>query len=199
MADEAEKYILKIPIRNMNDMLFAHLVLASNFGNEKISGDRNFGAMLIYTGHTYRSPVYPLRIGMDNQNCLGGIAELKEQAAVQRSLGYRYMHVTTSSSTGAHSENIDIDALLALDLDNMEPGKAYPISDRNWPGEDMSQDIPRLAVRKGGGIFSSFRTLTFQFGTLWGSTFEKDNVSQIWIYTNDIDVHNAEYWEQFRP
>ena len=43
-----------------------------------------------------------------------------------------------------HAENINIAALLALNLNTMEFGKAYPIGDRNWDGWDMSRDIPYL-------------------------------------------------------
>ncbi|MDR0693384.1 MAG: hypothetical protein LBF49_02310 [Puniceicoccales bacterium] len=53
-----------------------------------------------------------------------------------------------TSFRSAHVENINIDALLALDPNNMEIDKAYAIGNRNWAAWDMLQDIPRLAVRK---------------------------------------------------
>jgi hypothetical protein len=50
------------------------------------------------------------------------------------------VHTAESGETDAyldHAENIDIDLLLALDPDNMEIGKAFPIGDRNW-GDRMN-------------------------------------------------------------
>ncbi|MDR1528302.1 MAG: hypothetical protein LBS22_01815 [Puniceicoccales bacterium] len=124
---------------------------------------------------------------MDDTNFLEGIAELKEQAAAQRRLGYRYMRVKTEgngSNIGNHAENIDIDALLALNPDTMEFGKAYPIGDRNYTWY-MHQDIPRLAVRKVDGT-----PPTYEFGTLRGSQFEETATTAIWVYSTEIKKLN---------
>jgi hypothetical protein len=196
----AEKYKLRLPVHNMNDLLFAHLFQASNFGNKKINDYDSFGAMLIYTGYSKRAEMYPTEIQVaefpsrrfaelfptvtrtDKSKFLAGMAKLKEQAEVQWQLEYRYMHVATVSSDGGHAENIDISALLALNLDSMESGKAYPIGDRNWGGTtDKSQDIPRLAVRKMDGP-----PPTYEFGTLRGSEFEKDDIFMFQVYGTEI-------------
>ncbi|MDR1528551.1 MAG: hypothetical protein LBS22_03140 [Puniceicoccales bacterium] len=102
---------------------------------------------------------YPSKIQVAGSNFLDGMAKLKEQAEAQQRLGHHYMRVSTISSDDGHAENIDIDALLALDLSRMEPG-AYTIGDRNYRGDDMSQDVPRLAVRKVNDTPS-----TYEFGT----------------------------------
>jgi hypothetical protein len=163
-ADEAEKYRLRLPVHNMNDLLFAHLFQASNFGNWKIDRGINYGTTLIYAGYKEYAKACSSQIRIDGSNFLDGMTKLKEQAETQRRLGHRYMHVGTRSSTGGHAENIDITALLNLDLNKMETGKAYAIGDRNWSGSwEMSQDIPRLAVRKVDGT-----PPTYESGTLYG-------------------------------
>ncbi|MDR1528552.1 MAG: hypothetical protein LBS22_03145 [Puniceicoccales bacterium] len=192
--DEAEKYKFKMPVYNMTDLLFANILQASNFGNRKIDDYREYGTMLIYAGHRERVEIYSSEIQVDDLNFLAGMAALKERGEAWRRLGCHYMRVSTTSSDGGHAENIDIDALLAFDPNNMETGKAYAISDCNYGDDDMSQDIPRLAVRKMGGT-----PPTYEFGTLWcGSQFEKVDVSMIWVYATDANVCDAEYWAQFQ-
>ncbi|MDR2603302.1 MAG: hypothetical protein LBC11_01945, partial [Puniceicoccales bacterium] len=39
----AEQYKLRLPVHNMNDLLFAHIFQASNFGNKKIDDFGGFG------------------------------------------------------------------------------------------------------------------------------------------------------------
>jgi hypothetical protein len=193
-TDEAEKYKFEMLIHNMNDVLFVHFFQVSNFGNRRIDSNGTYGTMLIYAGHEGHTEMYSSTIQVDGSNFLAGMAELKEQAEAQLGLGHRYMRVSTRSSSSYHAENIDIDALRALDLDHMEPGKAYPIGDRNYGGYGMSWDIRRLAVRKVDG------TPTYEFGTLWyGSQFEKKDISEIRIHATNVNVRNARYWAPFRP
>ncbi|MDR1457634.1 MAG: hypothetical protein LBI47_02170 [Puniceicoccales bacterium] len=203
-ADEAEKYKLKMPVHNMNDVLFAHFFQVSGFGNNNIDFDTNYGTMLIYAGHKKFTRTFSAKIQVDGSNFLAVIAELKAQAEAQRQLKHRYMRVSTKEiievpageySHLYHSENIDIDALLDLDPNNMETGKAYPIGDRNWGNwKNMSQDIPRLVVRKKGGT-----PPTFEFGTLERSTFEEASIIRFRIYSTDVEVHDAQYWAPFMP
>jgi hypothetical protein len=200
--NQTKKYKLRMPVRNMNDVLFAHFFQASNFGNSRIDhGD--FGTMLIYAGHLRAAMEYQSVIQVDKSNLPGVIAALKTQAGAQKKLGYHYMRVGTRTTTATivggynhsgHAENIDINALLALDLSTMEAGKAYPIGDRNWNGWDMSQDVPRLAVRKTNGT-----PPTFEFGTLRGSRFEKTNMTKFEVYNTNVNVRDAAAWAQFRP
>jgi hypothetical protein len=220
-ADPAEKYKLKMSIHNMNDVLFVHFLLASNFGNKKIDRNDDFDTMLIYTGHRKYVKTYSSDIRVDGSNFLNGIETLKRQAEVQRRFGRHYMRVATKSTSGIpinghnlliHAENIDIDTLLTIDPNNMEPGKAYAIGDRNNGGyihslnlrnhstnhgssfyliPDISQDIPHLAIRKMG------KHGPYEFGTLRGSTFQRTDISDFWFYTCDIKFHDAPYWEQF--
>ncbi|MDR1173212.1 MAG: hypothetical protein LBK24_00240 [Puniceicoccales bacterium] len=190
-ADEAEKYKLGLPVHNMNDLLFAHLLEASNFGNGKIDSNGSYGTMLIYAGHRQKK-IHRLKIPVNGSNFLDGMAKLKEQAIVRQGIGHRYMRVATESPEDSHAENIDIDALLAFDPNNMETGKTYAIGDRNYWDYDMSQNIPHLAVRRTNGI-------AFEFGELCGSRFKKDDTLKFHVYTTDVEKHDAEYWEQFKP
>ncbi|MDR1457758.1 MAG: hypothetical protein LBI47_02845, partial [Puniceicoccales bacterium] len=191
--DKAKTYELKMPIRNMNDVLLTYLSLESNFGNWKIDNDSELGTMLVYFGHREKVKVYPAEIQVGGSAFLTGIAELKEQAKAQQLLGHSYMRVSTLSSIGPHAENIDIDALLTFDPHAMKTGECYPIGDRNWIDHSMLRDIPHLAVRKVDD------TPTFEFGTLYGSIFQKEYTTAFWVYGVDVEVHNAHYWEQFRP
>jgi hypothetical protein len=196
--EEGMKYLgllsnhkLSLPVHNMNDILFAHFFQASNFGNKNINGDRNYGTMLLYAGHKEYSEIYPHTINVRGSNFSNGAAELKRQAETQQRLGHHYMRVKTKVRRGiifygkahsCHAENIDINALLALDLNNMKIGKAYPIGDRNWSGSNASHDIPRLAIRRVSSI-----PPTYEFVTLWyGSQFEKINMDGFLVYTTDI-------------
>ncbi|MDR1528759.1 MAG: hypothetical protein LBS22_04230 [Puniceicoccales bacterium] len=197
-TDGAEKYKFEMPIHNMTDILFVHFFQASNFGNRKIDSNGTYGTMLVYAGYKNTQPLDDIPIDGSSSNFLAGMAVLEVHARVQYSgylhqapYGHDYMRI----STGSHAENIYIPALLALDLDNMEPGKAYPIGDRNWYGCSASSDIPRLAVRKVDGT-----PPTYEFGTLWnGSYFQRDGISKIEVYTPDVEVRNAQYWAPFRP
>jgi hypothetical protein len=194
-TDEAEKYKFKMSIHNMADILFVHFFQASNFGNRKIDHNGEYGTMQIYAGQEGCTETYPSTIQVDVSNFLAGMAVLKEQAEAQWQLGHRHMRVATGSSDGSHAENIDIAALLTLDLDHMEPRKAYPIGDRNWHDDDMSGDIPRLAVRKVEGTEDGTPP-THEFGTLWnGSQFDKKDISEFWVYAIDIMERDAEYWD----
>jgi hypothetical protein len=185
--DPAEPNKLRLPVHNMNDLLFAYLLQASNFGNAKVDDAGCYGTTLIYAGHSKCEKMYSLEIHMDGSKFRDGMAKLKEQAKVQQQLGYRYMRVATTGKrdTGiyGHAENIDINALLALDLDNMELDKAYPIGDRNWiiHGGGMSSDIPHLAVKKVDGT-----PPTYEFGTLKGSVFKKEDVLSFDIFNTKI-------------
>jgi hypothetical protein len=173
LNNQADRYKLRLPIHNMNDILFANFFQASNFGNKDMDGDGNYGTMLLYAGHKESSKIFSPEIDMGGLNFLDGMTKLKEQAKAQQQLGNHYMRVGTKAKNGTtvdgnthlcHAENIDINALLSLDLNNMETGRAYPIGDRNWCGITISQpyDIPRLAIRKVNN------TPTYEFGTLWG-------------------------------
>ncbi|MDR0693010.1 MAG: hypothetical protein LBF49_00335, partial [Puniceicoccales bacterium] len=135
-TNSADQFRLKMRVRNMNDVLFTHFIRESSFGNGNIGYDENFGTTRISAGHNEYSTI----IRVDGSNFLPVIAELKEQGEAQKRLGHHYMRVATQSSRSAHGENIDIDALLALNPDTMEIEKAYPIGDRNWAASDMSQD-----------------------------------------------------------
>jgi hypothetical protein len=196
LADEAEKYKLKLAVHNMNDLLFVHFFQVSGFGNRKID-NIEYGTTLIYAGCKALDNVYSLAIPVGSLNFPNRILKLKEYAKVQRQLEHSYMRVVMASSSDelidAHAENIDIDALLALDPNNMENGKAYIIGDRNWIGRDVSQDIPRLAVRKTGD------TPTYEFGTLRGSTFEKENISWFRVYGTKIEKFDSQdFFDPFR-
>jgi hypothetical protein len=171
---------LSLPAHNMNDILFANFFRASNFGNKDINDDGNCGTMFLYAGHKECAKIYSSKINVEGPNFSNGMAELKGQAEAQQKLGHHYMRVEAIRRNGWHAENIDINALLALGLNDMETGGAYPIGDSNWSGENMSGDIPRLAIRKVDD------TPTYEFGTLDGSIFENIHMKSFEVYTPDI-------------
>jgi hypothetical protein len=200
-TNREEKYKLRLPVHNMNDVLFANFFQASDFGNWKILPDAHWGTIVLYAGqYTGRKeafktvlnvpdllgldPLGLLTIKVEGSNFQSGIAKLKRYAADQQALGNSYMRVGTAEAKtrffwlylpDAHAENIDIDALLALDLNNMEIGKAYPIGDRNWGGDSMSCDIPRLAVRKVNN------SPAYEFGTLRGTSFKTTDMRNFMV------------------
>jgi hypothetical protein len=176
-SNREEKYKLRLSVHNMNDILYAHFLRASNFGNRNIKHNSYYGTTLVYAGHK-NARALSLQIRVDGSNFLSGMAKLKQQAKAQQQLGHCYMRVGTKLSDGGHAENIDIPALLALDTDAMEPGKAYPICDRNWKG-NMSQDAPRLAVIKVDGTPSTYGFVTIRNGSI----LKKDDISRFSIYT----------------
>ncbi|MDR1173632.1 MAG: hypothetical protein LBK24_02460, partial [Puniceicoccales bacterium] len=196
-TDEAEKYKLGLPIHNMNDVLFSHLLQASNFGNEKINDSDGNGIMLIYAGYKEEAEMYSssLSVKTEEPDFSRDMGLLKWHAQAQLRLGHHYMRVITGSimDTGFywHAENIDIAALLAFDGYHMETGKVYAIGDRNAWGRDMSQDIPHLAVRKVDGT-----PPTYEFGTLLpGDTFKKERIFYFNVYATDSKVRDTRYWE----
>jgi hypothetical protein len=84
------------------------------------------------------------------------IAELHQNAEIQRNQGARYMRVfiytyvemRKKDPHSGHAENIDIDRLFSFNLNNMKDGEIYWIGDRNRRGHDDFTDIPRIAIRK---------------------------------------------------
>jgi hypothetical protein len=186
-TDEPEKYKLRVPVHNMNNVLFAYLFRVSNFGNSNIGLDGNDCTIQIYTGHVNYDQTFPLEIHVDGSNFLAGIATSKGQAEAQKKQGHQYMRVAMVGSRNEHAEHIDIDALLTLDPNNMETDKAYPIGDRNWATQIMSQDIPPLAVRK------VYDTPTVKFSTLEGLRFEETDISRICVFNTEIKRFAPEF------
>jgi hypothetical protein len=84
-----------------------------------------------------------------------------------------------------HEENIDIDACLLLDPNNMKIRKVYHIGDHNWRNcihaSHMLRDIRHLAIMKVGDI----RTDKFGMGS--GSLFSNlQFVITVLVYNDDI-------------
>ncbi|MDR2629022.1 MAG: hypothetical protein LBC30_03485 [Puniceicoccales bacterium] len=208
-TEPEEKYRLTLPIHNMNDALFAH-IFQESFGKEHICHDDiNYGIALLYAGHLDASKeAYPntfkLRFPRKDFTLLDIIKGLREQAEIQKGLGNHRMRISIQTPQGGHSENIDIDALLAIDPDTMEPGRVYSIGDLNYYGKDPSQDIPRRAIKRiirTGGSARQTPTSIYEIGLLDNGIFEsdqRDRISIFRIYNTDIEVRSIEYWEQLR-
>jgi hypothetical protein len=190
-SNQADEYKLSLPVHNMNDILFANFFQASNFGNTDMNCNSNCGIILLDAGHKEYSRMYLPKIDVGGSNLSNGMAELKRYAETQQRIGHHYMRVKKKAREGAivgrndhlrHAENIDIDALLALHLKNMETGKVYPIGDRNWGSDITSGDIARLVIRKVGGT-----PPTYEFETLYdGSQFEKTDIEKFDVYTTHV-------------
>ncbi|MDR0679652.1 MAG: hypothetical protein LBF42_01270 [Puniceicoccales bacterium] len=194
-SDSHTNYKLQLPMHNLNDLLFADLLEAADFGTKMgilsiAKVETNYNTALVYAGRNGYFGVYKKWISVSDTNFQDTISELKRHANRQREAGNTYMRVSThwtnATSVGGHdhsyhSENIRIEQLLALDLDHMLLGQPYPIGDRNWTGEVAEENIPYLAVRK-----IDTTPPTYEFGTLGGSDFEKVHLKQIWIYKQSI-------------
>jgi hypothetical protein len=203
--NQADKYKLGLPVHNMNDILFANFFQASNFGNSSIKEDQGgFGTMSLYAGQKKPDEIYASAlygIGLFSIHKLSFLDEMEKligYAKEQQKLGHNYMRVREDVRVMEdgkevsiyHSENIDINALLALDLNNMETGRAYPIGDRNLSSSNMSHDIPRLAIRKVGNT-----PPTYEFGILSdGSAFKKIDVAGFDVYTPGIQKQRGWFW-----
>ncbi|MDR0693075.1 MAG: hypothetical protein LBF49_00675 [Puniceicoccales bacterium] len=212
--NSAEKYKLEIPVHNMNDVLFTHLLQVSRFGNWQMNAD----VTLAYAGLDGLNEIYSKVICISPSNFPEKIEVLKAQAKIQEELGYQYMRVGTMAKLDPevvpgepkrldHSEIVKIEDLIALDLSTLKVGEAYPIGDRNWESDDRSEDIPRLAVRKGGdaiyeiGTLESTRDKTSKkfkpfdpyYSTHLGGT------TSILVYNTNVKFHDAKYWTRYAP
>jgi hypothetical protein len=178
--DSNNPYGLLIPVRNLVDVLFANFFQASEFGNRHLSTKGEYGTMFIYHGVSDKRSAYSeLEISVAGANFEAGMERLKRAAEEQKARGMHYMRITTTSMIWAHAENIDIDALLELDLDALEVGKPHIIGDRNWIDEGGHPVF--LAIVK--TIDPSTNTPTYSFQTVsLGRPTEKENISRFDVY-----------------
>ncbi|MDR2603021.1 MAG: hypothetical protein LBC11_00460 [Puniceicoccales bacterium] len=191
------KYRLTLPIYNMNDVLFANILEESSFGNKRISSESTHGTALLLAGHQNFSDTFKFQFDANELSRLAIIEKLKEQAEGQKRLGNHYMHIGIQLPKDGHALNIDIDALLAIDPNTMEPGMAYPIGDSNYYGKDPSQDIPRLAIRR--RIIRDRSTLSiYEFGTLENGVFKNDQIKSFMVYNTGIEHRDAEFWKKIK-
>jgi hypothetical protein len=203
---------LLIPVKDLNDVFFANFFQNSGFGHNiskfgfiplSSEGAWQFGTMFVYYGidnannvnnpiNIYnainiifgnRHPIYSdQKISVAGADFEAGMERLKGAAEEQKVRGMHYMRVVTKSTKGNHAENIDIDALLKLDLDALKVGKPHIIGDRNWVNEE---DHPKfLAIVK--TIDPSTNTPAYSFQTVYsedpGDPMEEANISRFNIY-----------------
>jgi hypothetical protein len=130
-----DQYKFSPQVHNMNDIPVVHFFKASNSGNKDIDDWSNVGIMLLYAGREKYSKMYSSKIDVRGSNFLSGMTKLRKRVETQQRLGNHYMCVLTRATKGViigendhscHAANIDINALLAIDLNNMETGRAYP-------------------------------------------------------------------------
>ncbi|MDR2779208.1 MAG: hypothetical protein LBB16_02895, partial [Puniceicoccales bacterium] len=174
-------YELRLPVHNLNDLLFADLVEASNFGRQRTIGidlSFNFDTASVYAGRSGYFTVYKKWISVSDTNIQDTISKLQRHAHRQSNSGNCYMRVSTHSTDATsggghdhswHSENLYIKDLIALNLDDLLLGQVYPIGDRNWEGDAGEKNIPQLVVKKVNDTPPSY-----EFGILRGDSFEKN-------------------------
>jgi hypothetical protein len=114
------------------------------FGNSGDNDSRDYSTIHIYSEFKDLNEQVPVReIDVYHPTLFpNAIANLQQIVQVQHDQGMRYMRVGTKG----HTENIDIDRLLSLDLGKMKDGDIYWIVDRNWIGNFM--DIALIAIKK---------------------------------------------------
>ncbi|MDR1255728.1 MAG: hypothetical protein LBJ94_02280 [Puniceicoccales bacterium] len=179
--DSNNPYGLLIPVRNLVDVLFVNFFQASKFGNRHlVTKGGQHGTMFIYHGVKSERDTYSeLEISVAGAGFEAGMERLKGAAEEQKVRGMHYMRITTTSTIGAHAENIDIDALLKLDLDALEVGKTHIIGDRNWINRKGHPKF--LAIVK--TIDPSTNIPTYSFQTVSsGKPMEKEDISRFDVY-----------------
>ncbi|MDR1256010.1 MAG: hypothetical protein LBJ94_03775 [Puniceicoccales bacterium] len=200
-----EQQYVNVPVGNLNDVFFANFFQASEFGNANLTSQHTsgeYGTMYMFQGISRDPHSYSSSIEINNRDFESGIEALKMQARQQKEHGLRYMRVATTSGNGArdesHAENIDIEALLKLDLGALEDGKPYIIGDRNWdlygaPGhEDLERRTPGyLAIKKTTNPSPRKPTYSFQTVTSNGTPLPTpqpaDNIKLFAVYSTEVN------------
>jgi predicted component of type VI protein secretion system len=177
--DSSNSYGLLIPVKDLNDVFFANFFQNSGFGHEvksglkplSIEGAQELSTMFTYQGidsidafgfesGSKRSIYSDQKISVAGISLKAGVERLKAVAMEQKAQGMHYMRVATTSMGGCHDENVDIDALLKLDLDALEVGKPHIIGDRNWVNEEGHPKF--LAIVKTIDPSTNVPTCSFQ-------------------------------------
>ncbi|MDR2720803.1 MAG: hypothetical protein LBB15_00750 [Puniceicoccales bacterium] len=161
--DKTKPDLLHLPVHNLHDVLLVSIVQAILNNPNNIASSRDFGVLYLYTGYTgdKSSASEPHLDSVNAGTCedeankstasaferdFNLLHLLQRQAETQKQNGMRYMPIVTHSVThGGHMGNIDIEALLALNLGKMNNGDVYPIGDRNWM---KGVNVRLLAVKK---------------------------------------------------
>jgi hypothetical protein len=200
--DPSKKFGLKICVKNLNDVFFAEF-FQSNFGNASQSWRIDYGTVYTYAGICSRRRACPMT-SVGELGVRGTFKWLQNKAREFRSGGISYMRISSrerchyTDQTGnvlvmerLHAENIDVEMLLAVDIDGMSPGEIYPFGDRNWIRDSGTNCLPRLAVAMEHGGSA----LVPRFGMLTGVTFVGMDLISVGIFSHDV-VHK---WDRKGP
>jgi hypothetical protein len=183
--DSSNPYGLLLPVRNLTDVLFANFFQASEFGNKYLSikDDLEHGTAFIYYGARDNNSVYSKQgISVAGTDFKAGMERLKRAAEEQKARGMHYMRVATENMAWDmwnHTENIDIDALLKLDLDALKIGKPHIIGDRNWideKGRPVFLAIVKIITPASNRPIYSFQSVSS------GEPTEKEDVLRFDVY-----------------
>ncbi|MDR0715615.1 MAG: hypothetical protein LBF25_02490 [Puniceicoccales bacterium] len=191
--DEENGNIL-LPIFDANDLLFAAYFQASLFGNRGLESHHggNFGTMFMRYGID-KAYLSSTDISNSSRSMEFAIERMQSEARRRRATGenLNYMRISTISPAVGHAENIDVDALLKLDLSKLEKGKPYIIGDRNCGATGVPN---HLAVVKTSapGVNPSM----YWFETVYpdGKRFRRENIITIEFYATKVKSQGFRPW-----
>jgi hypothetical protein len=155
--DGSEPDKLKLRIRNLTDVFFANF-FQTTFGDSRINGNREYGVLFAYLGTAFgeNADIYSPGILLQQLTFEDSLDVLKAYAWQQKEQGLHYMRVKTSntSSTHAgHAENLDIDAILGLELEKMKDDVWAAVGNRNWILPDLAGVPMVLSNDEGKAVF----------------------------------------------
>ncbi|MDR1432996.1 MAG: hypothetical protein LBI61_01480 [Puniceicoccales bacterium] len=193
---------VSIPIYDLNDAFFADIFKLS-FGNGEINPVlyhvTSFGTLYLCKGITFGS--YSTEISCDGKTAEKVMEELRAVAVKIRANApeARYFRVSTLNygQDDRHSENLNIDKVLAFDLKEVKDAyKPYVIGDRNWAhptsGRHASLAVMKLATSKGEKL--SFVTST-EFEISSKNAFFAASIASFRVYSIEENV----IWERVEP
>jgi hypothetical protein len=173
--------------KDLNGMFFANFFQASLFGDENLKehGHGNYAVSYIYDNLDSSGEIYnTLAIDVSKSGIGGAIGMLQAQARIQKNQGLHYMRISsTFSNGGGHAENIDIDALLKLDLNTLQPNESYIIGDRNW--EHGGFPVYLAVVKLANGTYC-LRSLDEGGGRATPAQAETDDFNYIAFYKTGV-------------
>jgi hypothetical protein len=139
--DGREPNKLGLPIINVTDVFFANFFQRTFSDKDFGKKTRDHGTIALYNGTPQvESPqvenpglIYSPFIPVDPGNPSKAIRLLQLYAKQQKEQELSFMRVFTKNSKGGrHAENLDIEAVLALNPDAVSDLQIYTFGDRNW-------------------------------------------------------------------
>jgi hypothetical protein len=197
--NEENENVLLLPIFDANDALLAAYFQASPFGNRGLERcdiylDRGATLMRYGIGENSKVHLNPIVISNSSNSMEVAIESMKREASQRRTAdeNLNYVRIGTKGTGEDHAENIDVDALLKLDLSRLEKDKPYIIGDRSWASET---GFPlHLAVVKTSD--PSVNPPTYRFASVYfdGKLFKWADIKEILFWPTEVKSHESRLW-----